>query len=384
MDPLFLSPLKSTFFTFLSIMIFFSCQADDFNKKPRESSVLERWDGKNNPLEVMDSSYVTQFKLLPMSGQTLFEPWSDSYWPNNFGGISQRWNGYQGDQFTYQLASFDRVKKMSLKEIAILSPAEKYDIFMGRFDYPFVSHERKRTSPQALSWEGLCHGWAPAAINYREPAPVIMKSPDGIEVPFGSSDIKGLLTFLQATDETPRVRFLGTRCNKDFKKTPRAALLKECQDLNAGAFHMVLANEIGIRKKAFIIDKTRDLEVWNQPVYRYVSRIEGQQRPSTQAAPGTVREILVQSEISYSIESVTLWSRVLGTEYFNYDTVSYRYRLELDASDQIIGGEWLEEARPDFLWTKDPSPMGGIFEPLERIYRASLVASPMVNPLEGP
>ena len=62
-------------------MIFFSCQADDFNKKPRESSVLERWDGKNNPLEVMDSSYVTQFKLLPMSGQTLFEPWSDSYWP---------------------------------------------------------------------------------------------------------------------------------------------------------------------------------------------------------------------------------------------------------------------------------------------------------------
>lgn len=367
------------------VAAFSSCSSEEPLKNPEQSSLLERWDEKNSPLQVMNPSYKTQWNSLPLKGQALWEPWSDSYWPHNFAGIAQRWNGYQGDHFTYPLASFEQVKRMSFKERARLSPAEKYDVLMGRFDYPFTSHERQRTSPSALSWEGLCDGWAPAAINYREPFPVVVKNPQGIEVPFGSSDIKALLTFLQATDESPKVRFLGSRCNEDLEKNPSAAHRRECRDVNAGAFHIVLTNEIGIGRKAFIIDKTRDLEVWNQPVYRYSSQIEREQKPSQGAAVGTVREILVQTEITYSIESVTLWSPVLGTEYHNYTTVSYRYRLELDAAGAILGGEWLGEERPDFLWTKDQSPMTGIYEPLKRLYQksleqASLGVKAMANP----
>ena len=47
----------------------------------------------------------------------------------------------------------------------------------------------------------------------------------------------------------------------------------ECEDTNPGAFHVVLTNFIGRLNRSFIIDKTRDLEVWNQPVYSYESKI---------------------------------------------------------------------------------------------------------------
>ena len=33
-------------------------------------------------------------------------------------------------------------------------------------------------------------------------------------------------------------------------------------------------------------------------------------------------------------------------------TVTYWYDLELDAQNNIIGGEWLSNYHPDFLWTK--------------------------------
>ena len=31
----------------------------------------------------------------------------------------------------------------------------------------------------------------------------------------------------------------------------------------------------------------------------------------------------------------------------------YSYRLELDISGSIVGGEWLNELRPDFLWSME-------------------------------
>ncbi len=47
---------------------------------------------------------------------------------------------------------------MSLDDLKILSPAEKYDIYVGRYDYPTVQSEWKRTNPEDAHWEGLCHG----------------------------------------------------------------------------------------------------------------------------------------------------------------------------------------------------------------------------------
>ncbi|NBX17181.1 MAG: hypothetical protein EBR09_07440, partial [Proteobacteria bacterium] len=69
---------------------------------------------------------------------------------------------------------------------------------MGRFDFPTVQSERRRTSPAAAAWEGLCHGWAPASLEFNEPEPVTVTGENNIKIPFGSSDIKALLSWYMA------------------------------------------------------------------------------------------------------------------------------------------------------------------------------------------
>ena len=50
----------------------------------------------------------------------------------------------------------------------------------------------------------------------------------------------------------------------------------------------------------------------------------------------------------------------------------YRYVLELDSEDNIIGGEWVSFDRPDFLWKQAKPEFQGFFAPLEKIYQASV------------
>ena len=65
--------------------------------------------------------------------------------------------------------------------------------FRGGFDEP--------------AWAGYCHGWAPAANRFEEPLPVTVRNADGVEIPFGSSDVKALLTYFEA--EVVRSSFVG-------------------------------------------------------------------------------------------------------------------------------------------------------------------------------
>jgi hypothetical protein len=34
----------------------------------------------------------------------------------------------------------------------------------------------------------------------------------------------------------------------------------------------------------------------------------------------------------------------------SYNSKAYEYTLELDSAGNIIGGEWISETQPDFLW----------------------------------
>ena len=80
-------------------------------------------------------------------------------------------------------------------EIDMLSPMEKYDIFIGDYDYKLAKKylDGKGNGPTRESWEGYCHAWAPAASHYAEPAPKSVTNADGIPIDFGSGDVKALL-----------------------------------------------------------------------------------------------------------------------------------------------------------------------------------------------
>ena len=87
-------------------------------------------------------------------------------------------------------------------------------------------------------------------------------NPDGIRIPFGSSDIKALVSYYYANGFISNTHQMGRRCYEDGNRS-------DCEeDLNAGAFHIVLVNKIALRNEGIIIDLKRGLEVWNHPIIR--------------------------------------------------------------------------------------------------------------------
>jgi hypothetical protein len=357
------------------------------------------WDNNNNPglfYEKLERNY----ERLPKNGKLSTTPWSGDYWPTYKGGLSYRWSYPTRDnnkKYGYEL--IDSPNNLSTKELSYLSPAEKYDLYIGRTDFPVTNYERKRTQilktvPSSSiyvedyeipTWEGLCHAWAPATYQYTEPEPVYMTNEDGLKIPFYTSDIKALLTLKGHVLPSTNQKFLGSRCYLDFKELEKKLNngeitreefmeqinSKSCEDVNAGAFHLILTNRIGLKDKSFIIDITRDAEVWNQPIEAYaVKELARRSGASAEAAPGTVSEVTLQVWVRYVAEVGQHHRRTVSTKESLKVNV-YRYKLELNKDNEIVGGRWLSFERPDFIWDEDVPEFKGFFAPLSDIYKKS-------------
>lgn len=332
------------------------------------SNSKEAWNAVNDPLNMRDQ-YEVRFALLPVSGELERKPWSDTYWPSYQGGLANRWNVPSGpDAWSYELQTEAQVQTMTQEALAMLSPAEKYDIFVGQYTFPLVSHERERTHANDPGWYGLCHGWAPAALNFKEPNPVVVEGAAGIKVPFGSSDVKALLLFAQQYGEDSSMA--GSRCN--FDDTDRASD-PECQDINAGSFHVILTNQIGILGEGFVAEVNRAAQVWNQPVFGFTSEVVSQSSEVyASAAPGTVSIVTVRSTMRYIIEMAPRWEPIPYADFPAQATGrQYDYTLELNANGEILGGEWLSADHPDFFWTQSTPTFSGYFAQLSQIYEAA-------------
>jgi hypothetical protein len=309
----------------------------------------EKWGGISDPL-IINKTYESRFYMLPLKGslersQTI---WSGDYWPLNKGIINYRWNAYSYDRISSP--SRTELEKMSQAEIAQLSPSEKFDIMNHRFDYPLKKSVQDNANPLAQDWEGICHGWAMASLHHQEPKPKNIIGPKGISIPFGSSDIKGLLSYYYAfANKTRDYRQMGSRCDSDNYHQD-----ENCdQDLNAGAFHIILANQIGLENQSFIVDIYRFNEVWNHPVLSYETKILKEIKPANDSAPGTKRSALVRTRIQFIGESRNSWYPQNGTldrilKFQNLD-----YVLEINSYGEIIGGMWKSKERPDFLWIEE-------------------------------
>ncbi len=389
-----------------------ACQ-DTSNEKVNKTSFLKKaWDSLNNPGQMEDyvtqQRYKTVFSELPLEGKLKKLPWTDDYWATFRGGISYRWNSEASDEerVGYNLLTEKEVLALSLEDLKKLSPAEKFDIYLGKFQdslpdnekFPFTRKERHRTKvlktipgnprfdPDYVipTWEGLCHAWAPATLAFSEPGPIIEESQYGkIQVPFGSSDLKALLTYFLHETES-ETYFLGARCEFDLADLKKQYINKEisyeyyseqrnaCDDTNAGALHIVLANQIGLLNEGFVGDFTREAEVWNQAVYAFDSKVISKFRgASPGAAPGTVEEYTMKTHVQYTAEIEPTYEK---PTFYPNKHATYNYRLEIDRSGRIIGGEYLTEDsdRPDFLWKQHVPRFRGIYKHLAYLYYKSI------------
>ncbi len=334
----------------------------------------EPWRNISDPA-IMNPAFLKNFYTLPLEARATGENkfWSGDYWALEKGNINLRWNSNRQRGFKLDSPTRDQALRMSSKDISQLAPTEKLDILMGRYDYPTVQKVYTIANKRADEWEGICHGWAPASINHNEPTPKDFVNADGIKVPFGSSDIKALVSFYYAHGfEALNTHQMGSRCFKEDSDIFRSRRDRQdnCeQDLNAGAFHIVLANRIGLEGKAFVADLDRKDEVWNHPVWFYSSQVEkDNMKPDRRSAPGTAKVIRMRTTINYTNETYNYWEPVIGTPDQIVDKKKYEYELDLSATGEILGGKWKSAERPDFLWIKDrPVQFEGLFTRLPEL-----------------
>lgn len=367
----------------------------------------EKWDRSSNPQYfqvVAGGPLKLNLNQLPTQAKLLDDRygWSETYWPSNLGGIAYRWNSPNPQPFKFKLHKKEELLKMNQQQLSELSPAELYDISQGDYKYSLTKKVLKTYSPDDLWWEGICHGWSLAASNYPEPDKTVVVNKDGIKVPFGSSDVKGLLSMHDAFNSKGLYARIGDRCGVEGKvpgeafledgetslPPPHLANRSECADVNAGAFHIVLSNMIGIYSKGFVADIDRFNDVWNQPIVGYESRLfEEQPLNAKDFRNGIERKIRVITIMYYGDElefytpeaaaegivSFVSKDPVTGTLAQLTSDRAYEYILELNSQGDIVGGTWISEARPDMLWmmTKDKKFRDGRFplEGLNQIYK---------------
>ena len=306
--------------------------------------LMRPWTGVSDPL-IMSSTFNRIFASLPLKAVVADKQkfWSSDYWPLNKGNINYRWNSARPRGFNLNSPNREQAAHMSRQELAALAPSEKYDLFIGRYDYPLRNRIYKNTSPNIASWMGICHGWAPAALNHHEPKPIDVVNPDGLTIPFGSSDVKALLSYYYAYDNRVQsTHQMGRRCNEKSDN---------CQeDLNAGAFHIVLANKVGLEGTSFIADMEKTKEVWNHPIYSYSSNVVSITNARRSSARGIVKIIRLRTILDYVFEiKKNSWGPVIGTPLQYLKRRTYDYSLDIGSQGEILGGTWISSDRPDFL-----------------------------------
>ncbi len=308
----------------LSLSLGLAGCADEVNTN--KSSLKRAWADRDNPFKMEQSeSFVRDYRELPTQGRAIKTPWSASYWPNRLRGIARR---YQRPKVSKDLDRND-ILRMSAEKVAMLSPAEKLDIYLGRYHFPLTEKERKKKGFFTPGWYGMCHGWTPAAI--REPVPgeeVTLRNSDGVSIKFYQDDIKALLIRAYAGQKGDLI-YLGSRTSE--------------KDTNAGTLHLLITNMLGLRGESFGIDKDFGKEVWNQPLESYtlsygeLTRLNSNSFRASKRAAGTVYLIDVETELTYVDEH-------LGGKTFprpnQFRHMYMHYSLELDANYQIIGGEY--------------------------------------------
>ncbi len=358
------------------------------NNNSREFSPFSAYLGNDNPQNLLDNPgiFINNINIIDSkslaSSRLPFQPWSSSYWPLSEGSITYRYsdpNIPRSDVNKYALYILEQRPADTLVnegKADLLSPAEKYDLLMGDKNYSLTNSilNDVKSYGKFEGWEGICHGWAPAAYMYNRPIrSVKVSNPEGKQITFYPTDIKALSSLLWANLNYPS-KFIGGRCNeKNPQRDANGRILsQDCFDSNPGSFHLALINQIGINKRSFVFDATYDFQVWNQPLLSYSYYYFN---PQTAQSSYKSSDVMINKENftrdkfkSYRSNNATYIVGVkTKVEYIsetypdasskdssNRDSivaVEYIYDLEVDSNGKIIGGEWYQTAHPDFMWT---------------------------------
>src|SRR4051794_18725420 len=94
------------------------------------------WARISDPL-IMSTTLNRNFSELPLTGSAGDKQkyWSSDYWARNKGGINYRWNAARPSGFNLISPTKDQAMAMSQAQLRALAPSEKWDLYIGRYDY---------------------------------------------------------------------------------------------------------------------------------------------------------------------------------------------------------------------------------------------------------
>jgi hypothetical protein len=234
------------------------------------------WTSNDAP-SIFASDLVYKLSDLPKKGEAANIPWAGNYWPVYQDSINDRWAGETSESPAAKYGTAfgvtgveDAVSKSNGIESQSRNTACTKDSECKADLGEVCAKRRGQESGRCIAtWFGICHAWAPVAIMYQEPKHEVVRN----GVTFKVQDIKALLTL--AHDTGLRNKFASGRCNANNKAgdiqydefgRPK---LGQCIDTNPASYHILLANYLGLKKQAFVEDRTYDFEVWNQPLRNY-------------------------------------------------------------------------------------------------------------------
>lgn len=355
-----------------------ACDRAEPTPTPRNERASIAWGADDRPEILLDDEMQTRFAELPLQGQAARIPWAGSYWPTHLDSLNDRWAGPDVPSPAEKYAAAferpglpDQVSAGygvdSLPDATPCTDTSQCNASKGEA----CSKRRGATEGRCIeTWFGICHAWGPAAVVEREPRQAVTRN--GVD--FRINDIKALVTL--SYDEGLPQKVMALRCDKpatgdggvqydEFGRPVEAD--KGCADTNAGSFHIVITNMLGLRQEALVEDRTYDYEVWNQPIRGY--RVTRNDEVDAAAANGLVGAPAqapyrfndaavsfrhVEMDLQYIFESHQGEDANLADHIDDYTgTDHYAYVLELDADGRIIGGEWVGDTKrshPDFLW----------------------------------
>lgn len=347
------------------------------------SSAPSQGDDARAIVDVLKYDSLEQMRVAGLEkAQLPSQPWSGWYWPFNQGALAYRYADPKFPKSTawdpiyrYLLASLGAVSASEL------SPSEKYDLLVGDSGLTLSRNmlllaSNRVDNGSIPAWLGYCGGWANAAMNLPKPAhPVLVTARDGVtQIEFEPADIEALATLLWANGTVP-YRMAGTLCHQIRIETDSngRAIDPSCRDNNPATWHLSVVNQIGFSHRGLIIDADPAYQIWNHPVfsysYSYFNPATGNSATSLEEAKvglssfakdrfAPYRGQNAMSVVGIEMQTTFMYFKVPGssspTEDNETRTAAYRYDLELDSSERIVGGEWYSYLHPDVIWVAPP------------------------------
>lgn len=361
------------------------------------SGKADGWAGQHDP-SVLSQNLEYHFDQLPMKGfrdQPFWKDrfpeavgkseaaWADTYWPATGGSHNARWQ----DPMTksplekYDVAFNNAPGCDTQPDIKGANSKALWDTYNGcagpaaqwqteNYEQIGLMHNgidddndgtiddygSSGTIDGVAGWWGSCHAWTPASMLVPEPQHAV----DLNGVHFEVGDIKALLQ--NVYDQTDAV-MLGGRCNGKEIHDIHASANDDCTGVNPGAMHVILTNFLGLSNAPLIENRVPAEQVWNQPVVGYEITSQNTITPTdANTCVGATGDTW-----TYNTNAATLYDVHITVSYVvegsagttpigfhnNISTDSYRYILEVDASNKVVGGRYCTESvdsHPNFLW----------------------------------